>query len=72
MVESVFQEGKGGVVVEEKEKEGVRCVCWGAGRQVGCPGMFEHSRGKKALVEFKVKYFPPNTWSVGQMGTNGI
>lgn len=32
-----------------------------AGRQVGRPGMFEHSRGKKALLEFKVKNFPPPT-----------
>lgn len=29
-----------------------------AGRQVRCPSMLVHSR-EKALVEFKVKNFPP-------------
>lgn len=58
------------MVVEEKGKEGVCGKKERAGRQVGRPGMFEHSR-EKALLEFKVKNFPPNTWSGGQMGTNG-
>lgn len=59
------------MVVEKKGKEGVSGKKQRARRQVGRPGMFEHSR-EKALLEFKVKNSPPNTWSCGQIGTNGI
>lgn len=52
-------------------KEGVLENKQRAGTQVGCPGMFEHSR-EKALLEFKVKNFPANTWSAGQIRTNEI
>lgn len=54
------EEGEGGEVVEEKGKEGVCGKKERAGRQVGCPCMFEHSRDK-ALLEFKVKNPPTPT-----------
>lgn len=74
MAQAVFKGGKrsggggqgkgGGGFVGKKER---------AGRQVGRSGMFEHGR-EKALLEFKVKNSPsspPNTWSGGQIRTNG-
>lgn len=57
-------EGKGGGLPGEKERAGTR---------VGRPGMFEHSRGKKTFLEFKVTELPPsNTWITCRFGTNGI
>lgn len=54
--------------VEEKGKEGVSGKK-GEGRETCL-----NTVGKKALLEFKVKNSPPppNTWSCGQIGTNGI
>lgn len=53
------------MVVEEKGKEGVSGKKQRARRQVGRPGMFEHS-WEKALLEFKVKNFPPTPGVVGR------
>lgn len=53
-----WEEGGGGVGVEGKGKEGLVGKKERAGRQVRRPGMFEQHR-EKALLEFKVKNFPP-------------
>lgn len=54
-------QGKGGGFVGKRRGQGDRWDIPACSNTVG----------KKALLEFKVKNFPPNTWSGGQIGTNG-